>query len=228
MAPVRQKQQLRDYMKRLRSALPEEDHARKSGQICEKVWSEFVVKMFQRGTHSPAIAAYMPFRSEVDVRPLIRQCWEHGCRVAVPRAVLKARQLVWHLIDSEEDLETGAYGIREPKPEQPGWNHPEQFDLIVVPGLAFDPKLRRLGYGGGYYDRLFAQLPEDSGRPLTVAVAFDFQIVPEVPAEAHDIRLDAIVTEQRVLPREPVANGREEEEAAASVTVAEPRISQDA
>ena len=218
MAPVRQKQQLREYMKRLRSALPEEDHARKSEQICEKVWNEFLLKRLQGGRRYPAIAAYMPFRSEVDVRPLIRRCWEYGIQVAVPRPVLKTRQLVWHLIDNENDLETGAYGILEPNPEQPEWDHPEQFDLIIVPGLAFDQRLRRLGYGGGYYDRLLAQLPEDSGRPLTVAVAFEFQIVPEVPTEAHDIPLDAIVTEQRVLPRELVANGREEEEAAASVT----------
>jgi 5-formyltetrahydrofolate cyclo-ligase len=77
----------------------------------------------------------------------------------------------------------------------------DRLDLVVVPGVAFDPQGNRLGWGAGYYDRLLAQVRADA--PI-VALAFECQIVPAIPPESHDVPVDVIVTEQRIIrPNRP-------------------------
>ncbi len=95
-------------------------------------------------------------------------------------------------IRSLDDLVPGYRGIREPVRRVPG----PVIDLAFVPGVAFDARGRRLGYGGGFYDRFLAAIAP--GAPA-VGYCFDAQVVEEVPAEAHDRRVEAIVTEQRVI-----------------------------
>jgi 5-formyltetrahydrofolate cyclo-ligase len=182
--------------------------------------------------HSFALAAYMPHRSEADIAPLIERCWRAGAPVALPKAEPRERRLRFYYARGAADLAVGAYGIREPLPTLPEATAAElaALDVLLVPGLAFDESLRRLGYGGGYYDRLLAALALQTDapfggaaderrdtlaahasrsksaptprRPLLIAAAFELQLVDAVPTEPHDIPLDAVVTERRViLPR---------------------------
>lgn len=138
----------------------------------------------------------LPFRSEWDTRPLLAAALAAGKRVAVTRVDEAARMLALHAItDPARDLTPGFKGIPEPRAGCPGVPL-DAIDWVLVPGVAFDTSGRRLGYGGGYYDRLLPMLPPGAKR---VAGAFEVQLVDRVPAAPHDVTVDFIVTEQRTL-----------------------------
>ena len=97
------------------------------------------------------------------------------------------------VVDMESMHERGQ-GFLDPGPDAP---EAEALDVIVVPGLAFDPRGYRIGYGAGYYDRT---LPRFRPPALAVGVAFDFQLAPDLPSTDNDVPVDLIVTDERVLP----------------------------
>jgi 5-formyltetrahydrofolate cyclo-ligase len=134
---------------------------------------------------------FASFQSEVETHHMIRRALAEGKRVALPRVKGKELELI-EIANFETDTAPGAWGIPEPERGKPA--KLEDIGLIVVPGAAFDAKGNRIGYGAGFYDKL---LPVYKGR--TVALAFDLQIVPDAPAEAHDIPVQTIITETRVI-----------------------------
>lgn len=138
----------------------------------------------------------LAFRSEWETRPLLRTALASGKRVAAPRVNAASRMLEAYAIsDPERDLGPGFRGIAEPLPHCPALAL-DAIDWVLVPGVAFDTRGRRLGYGGGYYDRLLPLLRDDAHR---VAGAFDLQVVDRVPIAPHDRPLDAIMTEARII-----------------------------
>jgi 5-formyltetrahydrofolate cyclo-ligase len=138
----------------------------------------------------------LPFRSEWDAARVARAALSTGKRVVVPRVDAPARVLALHRIGSlADDIVAGYRGIPEPRDALPVAPAAE-VDLALVPGVAFDAHGRRLGYGGGYYDRMLPLLRRETPR---VAGAFDEQIVAQVPAAAHDLGVDVIVTPTRVI-----------------------------
>jgi 5-formyltetrahydrofolate cyclo-ligase len=143
-----------------------------------------------------AVLLTLPFRSEWDATLLARIAIAAGKQVAVPRVDTAARVLALHSV-SDLDLHAapGFRGIPEPHASQPAVT-PESIEWALVPGVAFDIEGRRLGYGGGYYDRLLSLLAAGAMR---VAGAFELQIVHEVPAAPHDLSMDVIVTEARTI-----------------------------
>ena len=194
------KQQLRQRMKRLRAELGAELHVMKSRQICDRLWQFYTAGHWKMRSSNPMVGAYMPHHAEVDLLPFIERCWQEGIRVAVPKVIPDTKRMRMHWIRSLEELESGKYGIREPMAHTPIVDSVAELDLWLIPGLAFDYRLARLGYGGGYYDRLLGTFSQCEGqRPKRVAAAFDLQIVDTVPVESHDVRLDAIVTESRLI-----------------------------
>jgi 5-formyltetrahydrofolate cyclo-ligase len=109
---------------------------------------------------------------------------------------------LYEVRDLAGDLKPGTCGIREPRPNRCPPADPDSLDFALIPGVAFDERARRLGYGGGFYDRLLAGgLPE--GTPL-VSGAFGVQIVDEVPFDPHDAPVDLVVTERGRYAREGV------------------------
>lgn len=96
----------------------------------------------------------------------------------------------------DSDLEKGVLGLLEPKKECKRLLNPEDIDLIVVPGIAFDILKNRIGYGAGYYDRFLKTTREDC---LKVGVAFELQILDKINTQEHDVPLNAIITEKRVI-----------------------------
>ena len=138
----------------------------------------------------------LPFRSEWDTRPLANRALRAGKRVVVPRVDRVARMLRLHAVaDLDVDIVAGYLGIPEPKASLPAVD-PDAIDWVLVPGVAFDAAGRRLGYGGGFYDRLLPLVR--TGVPR-IAGAFDVQSVDEVPAGPHDRRVDAVVSPTRTL-----------------------------
>lgn len=142
------------------------------------------------------IMLYMPISTELDVTPLALRCFELGKTVCVPRVDWDNGRM--------EPVEVIAFDDRVMNVDERGIRSPRSgravssglIDLIFVPGLAFDPAGHRLGRGGGYYDRFLPRL-----RPsLTkVGLAFDRQIVDRIPAADHDVPMDMVVTERRVI-----------------------------
>lgn len=138
----------------------------------------------------------LPFRSEWDTRPLAIRALAGGKRVVVPRVDRDARMLRLHAVaDLDVDIVAGYLGIPEPRDTLPQVD-PAEVDWLLVPGVAFDAAGRRLGYGGGFYDRL---LPLVRAGVPRIAGAFDLQIVDEVPAGPQDRRVDAVVSPTRTL-----------------------------
>jgi 5-formyltetrahydrofolate cyclo-ligase len=185
-----QKQALRTRIVALRDALSAQARADASHAIAERIAA---LPAFNTAR---TVLATLPFRSEWDTRPLIDAWLARGIGVALPRVDHEARMLVLHAIDDPAtQTVAGAMGVPEPRADLPVVE-PFAVDCVLVPGVAFDALGRRLGYGGGYYDRLLPRLPSPAPR---IVGAFDLQLVDEVPAAAHDQRVDRIVTERRVL-----------------------------
>lgn len=143
-----------------------------------------------------SLFTFMPFGHEPDIFPVAQWCWKQGIPVLVPKTIREPRKLRLHRIDAPDLLVPGTWGIREPVESAP---MADGLDVVVVlvPGVAFDPQGGRLGYGGGYYDRFFAELRGAGNNPLKLAPAFDLQLVDRVPMEAHDERMDRVITESR-------------------------------
>jgi 5-formyltetrahydrofolate cyclo-ligase len=143
-----------------------------------------------------AILVTLPFRNEWDTRLLVRAALAAGRTVTAPRVDNATRMLeLYAIADPDRDVVLSPQGIPEPASHCPSISR-DTIDFVVVPGIAFDRDGHRLGYGGGYYDRL---LPLLSPRAARVAGAFDLQIVPQVPVGPNDIGIDAVVTESREL-----------------------------
>ena len=138
------------------------------------------------------VLAYMSFGSEFGTDALVADAFANGRQLCLPRVDREARRLELHRVDDiERDLQSGVWGIREPRAECPQADL-ARIDFVLLPGVAFTPRCERLGYGGGYYDRLITRFAR---RPPLVAAAFALQIRAEIPLNAGDQRIDAVVTE---------------------------------
>lgn len=180
------KEGLRRLFREKRSALSAETRAEASTQIVDHLVAQ---EAFQE---SMGIGAYWSLEEEVDTRALIEKCFEMGKRVYLPRVNKEETRLEFCLfLGDVADLRPGPFQIQEPTtPESPS----ESIDLIVVPGLAFDMRGHRLGYGAGYYDRFLA-----NKQAHLAGVAFDIQTIDILPVGDHDVAVDMVVTETRVV-----------------------------
>lgn len=178
----------------LRSGFPEQERSQAS-LLIQRALGDMPAYRAAR-----MLALYAPIRGEVDTGWLMQLSWSLGKTVLMP--AMSETGLVFREANSPDALAPGAFGILEPRstPE----HLPEEADLLVVPGVAFDLAGRRLGYGKGCYDRVLHTL-EGAGR-LT-AFAYDFQVVDEIAGEPHDVWMDLIITEKRIL--RPLCNYRE-------------------
>lgn len=185
------KRELRKQIFQRRDRLSGEEIREYSRQIARRLYG------LPEYRESRVIMFFLSFRSEVDTRSMVEESLARGKEVLVPKALPDSREMIAsRLLDCREDLAPGAYGIPEPKESALRVVDPLQIDLLIVPGVAFSEDGRRLGYGGGYYDRFFGRLRPEV--PL-LALAFELQIVPEVPVQPWDRPVDLIVTEKRVI-----------------------------
>ena len=186
------KKELRKKILALRDTLPLEERGKKSKSIHSRLFSlpEFVT--------AKTLAFYVSFKSEVLTGTMIREALSLGKAVVVPITDLANRRLkLSRIVDYTADLAPGTWGILEPKPDRIRLMSLKEVDLIITPGAAFDKKGYRIGYGGGFYDSLLKSVQE---RRPSVALAFELQMVEEVPVESgHDEPVEIIITEERVI-----------------------------
>jgi 5-formyltetrahydrofolate cyclo-ligase len=140
------------------------------------------------------VSGYMPMKSELDPRPLMRKLADAGARLALPVVIARGVPLVMRAYAFGDALVRGVWGIRVPPPEAPE----VEPDIVLAPLLAFDRSGNRLGYGAGYYDMTIAALR--ANKPVVaVGVAFAAQEVEDVPTTPRDVRLDFVLTEKEVI-----------------------------
>jgi len=142
------------------------------------------------------VISYCAKDDEVQTRPIIERALADGKRVAVIVTDVPSKTLSFSEIKSfEDDLAPGAFRILEPKPGRIRPVSIAQADVVLVPLVAWDEKGHRLGYGAGYFDRALA----GAKRITKVGLALESQRLPQIPESRHDVRLDVIVTEKRVV-----------------------------
>jgi 5-formyltetrahydrofolate cyclo-ligase len=190
------KAELRALVRAARAAVPEP--ARRDAAIRDAAGAVGLTGV----VGARGVLSYCATPEELDPSPLTRRLSQSGARIAYPR-VCAPGELTLHWGDACE-LEPGYCGLLEP-PAGSEEATLAEIGLVLVPGVAFDAECRRLGMGGGFYDRLLAALPPTT---LRLALAFDEQIVDEVPSEAHDVTLDAVVTPRRIFRRGKPATDR--------------------
>ena len=174
------KSELRRTILQQRQSISLADWQAKSELICDRLKD---LSLFQE---AKTILAYFSFRQEADLTPLFSLNKNWG----LPRCVDKS--LIWHLWRPGTSLRTGKYGIKEPHETAP-IIAPQSADLILVPTVACDRRGYRLGYGGGFYDRLLSST-QCSCIP-TIGIVYDFAYIPQLTIDPWDIKLDFICTE---------------------------------
>jgi 5-formyltetrahydrofolate cyclo-ligase len=173
-------------MRAVREALPRSACEARSAEIAKRLFG------LPELARAETFLAFASIRNEVRTQPSMRAAWAAGKRVALPRVVGDELQL--RLVDSETVLVEGAFSVPEP-PETAAQVAPGDVDFALVPALAVDPRGHRIGYGGGYYDKLIPRLR----RACTCAVAYDFQLISEVPELPFDVAVDLVVTDERLI-----------------------------
>jgi len=137
------------------------------------------------------IGFYWPFKGEYDPRPLARFLYGEGVRLALPVVVEKAKPLIFREWWPGIPMTRGVWNIPIPTESEPVLP-----DVLLAPLVGFDNREYRLGYGGGYYDRTLAALP---AKPRTVGVGFELSRIATIHPQPHDIPMDLIVTERKLL-----------------------------
>lgn len=180
------KRQIRKEILRKLNIQAREKALKKSDIIKEKLFSlpEFKKSKF--------VMLYASKSNEVNTEGIIDEALKMGKRVALPRCTSQKGIVPKEIRNRHTDLEKAIYGIRQPRKGQRNLE-PRKINLIVVPGVAFDKKNRRLGRGKGYYDRFLKKLPRNK---ISVGLAFDFQIVKNLPEDSHDIPVSKVITDR--------------------------------
>ena len=183
---MERKQQIRVELKEKRSALTLKQVEGYSKKICEELFCYIMSE------EENIIYCYYPLGKEVNLLFLAEQLLRKGKKIAFPRT--SGENMEFYPVTSLDGFEKGAFGIMEPTGECP---LKERTPLILVPGLGFDRKGNRMGYGKGFYDRYFARFPACR----KIGAAFETQIVEEIPVGTYDVPMDFIVTEMNSINR---------------------------
>ena len=173
------KDEIRRTMRERRRALTPKERTAASESIC--------AKLVTLNLHTP-IAVYLASPQEIDLSPFIRKMLESGGKVVAPRWNGETYELAVLRGLDEAHLRKGPMGILEPAEAE--IVSPKEVEVWLVPGLAFTRDGKRLGYGGGWYDRLLAEAPKDA---VKLGIAHAFQVVDDLPRELHDIRLTGVI-----------------------------------
>ena len=169
----------------LRKEIREQKRAMTPEQIVaasEELAKQFFASRLYRQAKS--VYGYLPYNQEVRTIPMLEQAIRDGKRVAVPKVYDDDMKFIY--LDDMTQIAKGYAGIPEPVADEPVAC--DRDALVLMPGLAFDPQGHRIGYGGGFYDRFLASEPEHP----TVALCYDFQMLPNLETEEFDIPVDQV------------------------------------
>jgi 5-formyltetrahydrofolate cyclo-ligase len=178
-----QKRELREAAIARRDLMPPDDRVRAARKIAASVLPIVVPK-------GAIVSGFSPIKTEFNPLPLMRKLFDGGARLALPKVVGRGNPLLMREWKFGDPLVAGVWGIREPGPEAPEVAP----DILLVPFAAFDRADYRIGYGAGYYDMTLAALRAKK-KIVAIGLGFATQEVEKVPVEAHDQKLDFILTE---------------------------------
>jgi 5-formyltetrahydrofolate cyclo-ligase len=185
------KEEIRHQTLKNRNKLSEKERDEKSAAILERLFS------FANFLEAKVVLFYVATKSEVATEEMIRKSFAHEKIVIVPWTDTKNRQLIpFKIEDFDRDLLPGYKGILEPDQSRTKQIPVDQIDLAIIPGVGFDTRGGRIGQGGGYYDRFIPTLNITTRK---VSLAFECQIVQQVPMESTDKYVDIIITEDRII-----------------------------
>jgi 5-formyltetrahydrofolate cyclo-ligase len=182
----RDKKALRGRVRVLRDALSPQERDRGSARIARRLFD--LPEMSSAST----VMVFSSFGSEVDTAPIIERLVAEGRRAVLPRVVNGEIEPITYRPDGR--MSEASFGALEPTDGEP--IQPEDVDVVVTPGLAFDRRGYRVGYGGGFYDRFFKRTRPDV---VKAAIGFELQVVDEVPRGGQDVPVDLIVTDEGVI-----------------------------
>lgn len=183
---IQEKKILRKQISSVKKLIPLEEKIRRSDAVMERLREHPEYKK------SKKILFYWSMDDEVFTKQTVIQAYNEGKEVYLP--VVEGDNLRIRLFEGAAAMVAGeSFAIPEPSNESPEV-FIDDIDLVVVPGVAFDAKCSRMGRGKGYYDRLLSAATKE-GRPYTIGVCFDFQLVPKVPVEECDKPLDCVISE---------------------------------
>ena len=170
-----------------RDAIPGAERA----QAAEAIAARGLPLAIKPGT---IVSGFMPLKTEINPLPLMRKLAAAGAHLALPCIASRGNPLIMRAFAFGDELASGQWGIREPKPDAPE----AAPDIMLVPLLAFDRAGRRIGYGAGYYDMTIAKFR--AAKPVaTVGLAYAAQEIAEVPVTERDARLDLVLTERETI-----------------------------
>jgi len=181
---------LREQLLAKRDRIRSEARKRKEAAIRKRLFASNDLRK------AKSILFYASFRSEVGTMECIEKALTGGKKVALPRVMKAEQRLRLYFIESLNDLVSGSWGILEPDTKLCKETGLDNIDVVITPGAGFDSAGNRLGYGAGYYDKL---LSGSYRRPVIMALAFEEQIVPKLPGEAHDVKMNKIITDRRTI-----------------------------
>lgn len=177
------KKKLRQQIALLKKGLTCEEQKKRSGIICQKLTETELFKNAHR------IALYYAMSGEVDTCNLIEGQY-HEKEIALP--IIEGNDILFFTYQGKEHLKIGAFGIIEPDRTKPVM--PQEIDLVIAPGIAFDRHLNRMGRGKGFYDRFL----KDIQAPV-IGICFDFQLFDEIPTKPHDMKMSMVITEKETI-----------------------------
>jgi len=179
------KSQIREKMKAERRAMSREEVAEKSSKAAKVFLASEIYK------NSKVIMLYMPLGNETDTSEIIDKAFEDGKRVVLPVTNRETAIITPVFYDRNTVLEKGDFSVNEPKN---GENVTKSdIDVVVVPGIAFDKHGARVGFGKGCYDMFLSGI-----RAVKVGFCYEFQAVDQIPSDAHDVKMDFIITENGI------------------------------
>lgn len=173
------KTELRRTIRAQKRAMTEEEIEQRSARLGELFAASEAYK------NANTIYGYLPYNQEVRTVPMLERAMRDGKRVAVPKCY--GDEMKFLFLDDLSKVEKGYAGIPEPIADEPVAD--DETALVLMPGLAFDPQGHRIGYGGGFYDKFLAAEPNHP----TLALCYEFQMLPELETEAHDIPVDYVL-----------------------------------
>ena len=193
---VIEKKKIRVKIKNLLNNLSSKVHKLKSKIITDSLLNsnEYIA--------AQTLFTYYPFRKEIDTREIIKDALAKNKKVVLPK-VSGSEIEIFFIKNVQKDLKSGSFNILEPDISICRKADLRSIDLVIVPGLGFDLNFNRLGYGGGFYDKILEKL----GRKVKkIALAFNLQILDNIPSCPHDQKVDIIITESNIYRDLPIDN----------------------
>ncbi len=188
---MKEKQEIRQKILSLRNNLSFDNASLNSELIKNRLFQVPELK------NAEWVMLYLSFNNEVQTDQIVKELLVCRKKLLVPVIVKESKSLIaCQIFNFEKDLKRGCFGINEPVESLKIPVDPKKIDLIIVPGIAFDVNGNRIGFGKGYYDRFLKKVDR---KTISIALAYDFQILPTVPSQDNDVPVNIVVSEKQII-----------------------------